>query len=296
MAPKKVAKKVDLAAQTAVQSVTGMDQNVVVQELGQLQVRVQQEFAELQATLTNKLGDVKLVDLAIDEKKKQLQELYGIEAEAAKLEDVKAQRESEEVAADQARQDRETARKEEDSNRAKAVEREQEEYVYNIKKRNDRALVEFETLVEGHKRTEKIRQETLEREWRAREDLLKAQEADVAKMKEQAATFDARVKAEADKAVAIATNSLKRDYTQAQALAAKDIEAAGKLHVAEMNSKDATIVNLNAQIAALTTQLAEARKDAKDVVQKTLDAQSKGEAFAALQKSMEVNAAGGSKK
>jgi hypothetical protein len=66
--------------------------------------------------------------------------------------------------------------------------------------------------------------------------------------------------------------------------------------VCSSDLKDATIANLNAQISALTTQLAEARKDAKDVVQKTLDAQSKGEAFAALQKSMEVNAAGGSKK
>jgi chromosome segregation ATPase len=294
MAKKAATKKAEVVEQqAAVAAVSGLKVHGVVQEIGSLQVSVQETLANLSSTITGKLAQVEQIDLAIATKNSQLQELYGIEGEAAKLEDIKAQREQAEIDFQNEQEERQLRREEEQEEIAKQRQRDEEEHTYSVTRRNQRADQDYAALVDQHKRAEAVRQEELQRGWAQRDAALKAEEAAVAELKKQVESFDARVKAEVDKNVAIVSAQMKKAHEQEMTLTRKDIETAEKLHASEVKSLQATIASLSDQIEALQEQLAAARQDAKSVIEKTLEAQSKGEAFNALKQAMETTSQGG---
>lgn len=274
MAFKKKTKKEEHEAQAATEVVSGLQVGNVVAEIGTLQVDVQNTLAALTATITNKLAQVEQIDKAIGLKQGELQELYSIEKEAMSLEALKAQREADaESWAKRAREENERFN-EEVQQRAKEWAREEEEHKYTLKIRNERANEDYNTLLTRHHREEAIRQETLNREWTAREAALKAQEAEVAEFKRLVAEFDTRLKAEASKAEGIVTSRLNKQHEQEMLLLKKDMDAAKMLHDAELKSNQAAIANMTAQIAQLSRDLDRARQDAKEVTSQALAATS----------------------
>ena len=295
MATKKPTKKAEAEVAQAVATVSTLSAKGVVGDMADLQITVQRQLADLTATITGKFALVEQLDTTIASKQEELKALYDIDAEAAKLEDIKAQREAEEIAAEKERLARQIEAEEEAAEQAKKIAREEEERTYEITQRKARAEADHLALVAKHQYDERVRQQEVDRVAKDREAALKLQETEVAKLKEQAASFEARVKAETDKAVAMATNALKKTYEQEKALAQKDLETAQKLAAAEVASLNKTIESLSEQIDTLKEQLVQAHANAKEIVTKTLEAQSGQSTLAALQKAMETNAQSGKK-
>lgn len=281
---KKTTKKAEVEAQAAVAAVSGLEVSGVISEIGTLQVDLQKTLADISATITNKLAQVEQIDKAIDLKKNELQDLYNIEKEAMSLEDLKAQKELEEDAWNKHVEAQELAQSEKVSEREKMWQREDEEHEYAVKRRNERAEEDYRVLVDRHQRDERIRMEQLQRGWNDREAALKSQENDVAQLRQQVAEFDARLKAEAGKAEAIATNRLTKQHEQEMLIAKKDMEAMKQLHIAEVKGLDNTISSLSERIDRLERELDRARTDAKEVTSQALAATSDRKVAEALHK------------
>lgn len=273
----------EVEAQSVLESVKDLDLNKVVTEIGSLQITVQETLANLSGTLTNKVQQVSQVDAAIRLKEARLQELFNIEKEATSLDDLKAQREQDELDWDAQVVERTETWNEEESERAKARLREEEEHNYKTAQARARAQEEYAALVAKHQRDEAIRQEALNKSWNEREGALKAKEQEFVSLKAQVDGFDAKVKAEVTRAEAIIGNTLKKQYEHEKALLTKDFETETKLNAAKVASYTETVANLQAQIASLESQLAQAHRDSKDVASQALVSASGRQAMDAVQ-------------
>lgn len=273
-AKKTKTKPQDAENQTVLAKAQSADIPTVVKEMGDLQVLVQSSLSNLSAALTSKVQHFSELDKAVSLTEQRIAELHAIEGEVLSLESVKALRATEQEEAVKAKADREAQWAEEDKARAKQWKREFEEHAYTTKMQNQRALDEFNAEVERQKRVELVRQEELLREWSDRENKIKSQEQDVQALRDQAATFEARVKNEVSRAEAIVKNSLERDHKHTLALLAKETETTVRLHQGEVDSFKATIDALRNQVADLTNQLLAARADTKEVATQALQSAS----------------------
>lgn len=282
------AKKDVAEVKAALDVVSKLDVVSVVSQIGSLQVDVQNTLANLSATITGKLGEVDNINKAIAAKKAEIQELYQIDVEAVRLDDIKSQREAEEDEWNLENSRREDEQLELSQNRSKVWKREDEEHNYAVKIRNQRADEEYQDTLAKNQRSEVIRQQTLERRWQDREDILKVQEQEVAKLKETVTGIDARIKQEVGAAEAIVGNRLKRDYEQNLNMLKKDMETATILHKGQVTSLEHTISNLVDQLDGLRGQLETSRQDAKEVTTQALQAASDKVASVAVQKMAET--------
>jgi hypothetical protein len=287
---KKITKKAEAEVKQAVETVGGLTAHDVITEIGNLQVDVQSTLAHLSATITSKLGAVAQIDSAIVAKKEQLQELYGIDAEATKLEEIKSQREAEESKWVLSDTEHNTLLFEEKTFRDKEWAREEEEHVYSVARRRQRAEEDHKGLLEAHQRQEKYRQELLDRNWTDRENSIRSQEAEIGNLRETVQGFDSRLKDEVAKAEAILGSRMKRQYEQETILLKKDMEVSDKLCQSEKLALVQTIQQLQGQISGLNAQLQSARNDVKEVTNQALQAASDKMASAAIQRMADTQA------
>ena len=280
-ATKKTVKK---QSDKVLEAVSCLKPQTVIEEIGALQSTLQGTLAGLSAQISIKLEQMKNVDEAIVLKQNELQELFGIEAEALSLEEMRANCEQEDADWQKQNAERNAAFAEQQKERAKKWQREEEEHAYAIEQKRKRAEEEFNVETSTRRRNEQIRIQDLEKEWKSRSDALAAQEKEVADLKALVAGFDDRLKAEIGKAEAIATSRLKKESEHEIAMLKRDIESERVLNTTKVSAMDDTIVGLQSQIADLNKQLISARTDAKEVTSAALQSASGQQAMAALQR------------
>lgn len=274
-------------ARTVLNTVKELDPAKVVTDVSNLQLSVQSTLANLSASITGKMSQVDTIDTAIKLKEERLKELYGIEKEAITLDDMKAQVEALRIQNELDIEERDARWTEEDNERAKALKRSSDDWNYEFEQKKKRTQEEFDAELQRQKRAEHIRIEALTKEWNDREAALKSRENEYAELRKQVEGFDARLKTEVAKAEAVLTNVMKRQYEHEKALMAKDAESAKILHESQVGSLQATIANLNKQIAEVTSQLQLARADAKEVATQALQSASGRAVSDALQRAMD---------
>jgi hypothetical protein len=269
------------------QSVTGLNLDSVSSSLASTQVEVQQSLADLSGKLVEQLQVLRNVEQAIQLKREELKQLYDMEAAAVELDDLEAQIDARRQAwtEEQAKKVREFHELQSDRN--KQWTRAEEEYKYNISQEHKKAEDAFAGKMAEQAKANKDKQETLEKGWAEREAELKKREKELEDLRTQVANFPEVVKKEVNAAVAVATNSVKKEYETKIVLAAKDSETAGKLAAQEVASLKQVIEKANAQLADQKTQLDQAHRDAKEISAKALESASGRSAMEALQKVLE---------
>jgi hypothetical protein len=278
-------KKIEsVEAQTVLTTVKGMNLPKVVAEVSDLQLSIQSQLAGLSTSLANKISQVEQLDTAITLKEQRLKELHGIESEAITLDDMRAQKEAEQSQWNEDRDLRDAQWQEEEQERQRRWKREEDEYVYTWQQKLQREKEAFEADVARHKRNEAIREETLNKAWTERENAIKAKEAETAELRKQVEGFDAKLKAEVAKEIAVATNALKRQYEHEKALLVKDNEAFVKVAEMKVTAAESKANALSEQIKEIQGQLTEARKDAKEVASQALQSASGRQVAEALQR------------
>lgn len=284
MAVAKTTRRKKNEASKILDAVSGLEAQVVIEEIGSLQNSLQGTLAGVSAQISNKIEQMKNVDEAISLKKQELTETYGIEKEAMSLEDIRARKDEEEKNWEKSKKEREIQWEEEEDERNKRWQREEEERAYEVSQRKKRAQEDFNAEITRARRDEALRKEDLEREWQERENYLIAKEQEFQNLQEQVAGFDDRLKDEVAKAKSVAVNSVKEDYEHQITMLQKDIEAERSLNNAKVSAMDETINGLHAQISDLQKQLVAARADAKEVTNAALDSASGRKTIEAMQK------------
>ncbi len=127
----------------------------------------------------------------------------------------------------------------------------------------------------------------LEKNWTEREAEMKKREMEIEGLRAQVASHPEVVKKEVNAAVAVATNSVKKEYETKIVLAAKDTETAQKLAAQELAAMKLALDKATVQITDLRTQLEQAHRDVKEISAKALESASGRSAMEALQKVLE---------
>ena len=271
----------------ALEAVKDLTLDKMSKEIGAVQCEIQNTLAGAQAKVAQALSIKDQLDKAIELKKEELKQFHEIEVTATTLDELTTSIE-----------DTRKAWAEEQANKAKEFEvqkkerelvwkREEEQYLYTKFQEHKKLENNFKLDMETVERNNKLNQEKLERGWTERENLLKAAEKEVADLRKQVEDFPNKLKAEVDAKVAVATNSVKKDYeTQIKLL---NTETAGtiKLSQQELASANKTIETLSKQIDSLKTQIDQANERVMSISAKALEASAGRETISALQKSLD---------
>jgi hypothetical protein len=269
------------------QSVSGLNMDGVSGTIASTQVEVQKSLAALSAKLVEQLQVLRNVEDAIALKRDELKQLYNIESAAVSLDDldakIEAQRESWQE--EQARKQREFA--EQQSERNKQWARAEEEYQYRLTLEHKKTEDDFAYGMAQREKGNRDKQEVLDKNWTQREDELKKREKELEDLRVQVTNIPEVVRKAENAAVAVATNSVKKEYETKIVLATKDAEMASKLAAQESASLRQALEKATAQLADLKTQLDQAHHDVKEISAKALESASGRSAMEALQKVLE---------
>jgi colicin import membrane protein len=273
------------------QSVSGLNMDGVSTTIASTQVEVQKSLAALSAKLVEQLQVLGNVEEAIKLKREELQQLYNIEAGAVSLDDldakIEAQRES--WTEEQARKQREFA--EQQSERNKQWARVEEEYQYRMAQEHKKNEDQFAYGMAQQEKANRDKQELLDKNWGQREEELKKREKELEDLRVQVAAIPEQVRKAENAAVAVATNSVKKEYETKIVLATKDADTAEKLAAQEVNSLRVALEKAHGQLTELKAQLDQAHHDVKEISAKALESASGRSAMEALQKVLEKDPA-----
>ena len=277
-------KKTKKQSEKVLDVVSTLKPQTVIEEIGALQNTLQGTLAGLSAQISIKLEQMRNVEEAIVLKQTELNELYGIDAEALTLEEMRTQCEQENVDWEKRSVERQAQWEDDEEERAKRWQREEEEHGYEIAQKKKRSQEEYNVEIATRRRAETIRQEDLEKQWKGREEVLVSQEKEVVALKTQVAGFDDKLKADVAKAEAIALNRVKKEYDHEVLMLKKDIESERVLNATKVSALDDTINSLQVQISDLNKQPAQSRTDAKEITSAALQSASGRQAMEALQR------------
>ncbi len=268
-------------------SVSGLTLNGVSNKLASTQVEISKTLGDLSAKLSEQLSVVKAAIVIENEK---LKNLYAIEATAQTLDDINMNIESTRAAWIKENEDRSRREAEQSAEREKLRIRMEEEYAYVTAQKHKKEEDSFRASMLHADKEFKEKQAADEKSWNdnwaKREASLKDREARISELEAIANSMPEKIKGEVDKAVAIATNSLKKDYETKIVLQSKDSESEKKLAAQEIASLNATIAKLNNQMLELQKSLAQAHSDVKDISAKALDSASNRAVADALKDAM----------
>jgi hypothetical protein len=273
--------------QEVLKSVEGLNLESVTSKVTSAQVEVQRTLATVSAQLAEQLQELTNIVEAIKLKKEELQTLHKIEETAMSLdaleEQIAAQRRT--WAEEEAAKKREFA--EMRSERNKQWAREEEEHQYKTAQDHKKVTDSFQALKEQDEKKTREKQEQLEKNWAEREAELKKREQELADLRAFKENAPELIKKEVNGAVAVATNSVKKEYETKIVLAAKDAELEKRLATQETTSLQQRLTQQGAQIEDLKGQVEQAQKDVKEISAKALDSASGRATTEALQRLME---------
>lgn len=274
--------------QKVLNEVKSMTFDTVTKELAGVQVELQQTLAELSGKLAEQWQKLEDVQKAIELKHDELKELHDIEAAATNLDDLQAQ-----IAETKETWGEEQAQWKRDFEEMKAEQRkvwarEQQDYLYEQdqkkRKMEDTMLWEFAQKEKANRE----KQEQLEKTWNEREIELKKREQELNELRQLKEQMPEQIKKAENAAVAVASNSIKKEYEHKQQISQKDAEMEKRLADAKAASDQQTIDKLQALVVDLKAQIEQAHQRVADISTKALDSASGRATTEALQRMMET--------
>jgi len=253
------------------------------------------EIGRTLAGLTDRLtAEVKLLDdvrRAVALERAELDRLHGRDVLASAREQLleeyrqkKAELEAEMRARQaewQAQQDlraRQLKEQEEELRRQRQREREEYEYQKTLDRKKEQDLHEEES--KRLDRALKERQETLSRDWSAREAALKEREQELARFKAEVEQFPGRLQTEVARAVAEAVKAQEERAKQQLALFQKDRETDKQVAALRISGLEDLVTRQTAQIESLQTRLEEARTQVREIAVQAIEGASGARALA----------------
>jgi len=239
-------------------------------------------------------GEVKLLEdltLAVEEKKRELQDLHGIDVTATSL-NLALMDHDTKVAAlaanytqlskelEQAHENKKKDLEAKIAEQKLTNERNQTQFIYDRDLDRQREKDEHEEAMRVQVRANRLKQETLEEGWVKRSEALNEREDALKKSEDRLAGIDEEIRKAVSKAEAIAIASTTRDLTHKFELERQGLNT--KLALAEQAIKIANqqIEVGNANIASLQKQLEAAQERAAGIAEKALDSAAEKKAFA----------------
>jgi colicin import membrane protein len=268
-------------------SVQGLSLDSVSKSITDTQVEVQKVLADLSAKVMERLQQLEQIQEAIGVRQEELQNLHDIEVKATTIDELDEQIARQRRSWEEEQAEKKRAFAEMQSERNKQWKREEEEYQYKLAREHRGLEDSFQALMEKQQKANADRQEQLDKSWAEREAELKKRETELVELrtfKEQAPEM---VKKEVNAQVAVATNSVKKEYETKMVLSAKDAETEKRLAEQTIKSLQETIAKQQAQLEEMKAQREHALKAVQEISGKALESASGRATTDALQRILE---------
>jgi hypothetical protein len=232
---------------------------------------------------------------------KEIEELHGKEVIASSLKDAIAEHDAKvaelenEISSMKAAWEQEQADHNEQINKQirEANEnrrKEETEYNYNLSQNRKKAEDAYNFQRSTIDRANQDKDTLLKKGWDEREAALKAKETEFVALKARVDNITNEIKAEVNKEVAIATSAQKRTYEHEKALADQVAASEKRLSLLEIAGLKETIAKQASDLAKLSAELGEARKENVALATKALESSS-GQATLAAMKDFQAQQA-----
>ena len=266
----------------------------VTQSLTKAGLDITKTLHSVRELFESEISALQTIKEAIEAKQEELEELYDKEVIAASLTDLVLQYEARKA----------ELLKTEDEAR-KAWTKEQTDHACTIRERNDSLMKERVRENEEFEYTKNIERRNAEDAWKSkhtkqvqelvaiesdkikswaeRENALAKSEAEVAAGKSKLDSFDATVKAEVDKHVAVISNAIKSKYETEARIKSLEFDGEKKLLDRDNVSLRDLIGQKDKEISQLRAALDRKESEVKEVAVAAMNAQSGKQALAAVQ-------------
>jgi hypothetical protein len=276
---KKVAKE---RSQTLIAKATQKSHETVVKSLAQLKLSLTESLDAISTQLTAELTTLKEVQEAIRAEQDNLNNLHDIVAEADSLQALllahKDQKErfEQEMVSLRAKWTEEKALHQKSeaelaSEVAKRRQRDEDQYSYDTKKRRQAEDDQIQAARLTEERTHKEKLDQLSEQVTSREEAVAAQEQELVSLRAQVAQSEERSKKDVATAVAIATNSLKKDLNHDHAVEKLGLENKLSLKEAELVARQTRIDELLKQNRELDEKAKSATDKVQSIAEKAID-------------------------
>jgi hypothetical protein len=263
-------------AHAAVQVAEALSGGNVSREIFDLKTEVARLLTDLSEKLDTQVARFRELQKAIAVKEAEIQELYGIEKQAASLaalieaqaraktqfkadsgeeqQRLEAEMAATRVAWTKEQKDREQTWKETIAADVQKRERDKTEFQYAFQREQQQIRDKFNDEQSKLERALAEKKATVDKDLAERTKLLKEAEAELTGLRTKAAAFPAELDAAVNKAVKEATDRQKNEHAAAQNLAKKEFEGERNVLNARLDSLQATVKHQAEQIAKLTQQ------------------------------------------
>jgi colicin import membrane protein len=272
-------------------SVGGVSVESVVGNISSLGLEISKALASVSGRLVEEVERLAAVREAVRIEQAELARLHKIDVAATALDQLVAEhaRQRAEFDADMARQRSgwseetkatERERKEQEEALRRQRQREIEEYEYKKTQERKKAQDKYDEEQRQVEKKNREKQEALEKSWEQREASLKEQEVELARLKKEVDTFPARLQKEIDQSAARAAQAADARFEQQAALLRKDQDAERRVAELEIRTLRETVAQQAAQVAALQSQLEEAKRQVQEIAVKAIEGASGARALA----------------
>lgn len=282
----------------AVADSAGLTVEKVTQSLTKAGLDISKTLNSVRELFESEIADLQTIKDAIKAKQEELEQLFDKEIVATSLRELVLLYESRKQALATSEEETRRAWAKESADHAAEVKarneqlmkertREQEEYAYNqtIQRRNSEEM--WKASLTQKLRDQKETEDKLSKNWEEREELLKKHEAEVAASKAKLDNFDALVKAEVDKQVAIISNSLKKQHETDLKIKTMEFDSAQKFAAHDNDILKATVAAKDKEVQSLRAALEKKDSEVREVAIAAMQSQSGKQALAAVQEAVQ---------
>lgn len=296
------------AAQAAVGAADALSLENVVKDITQLRSSVGKTLSQIAENLESEVDKYQQVKKAIEEKEKELTEIYDIQRQAVSLAALieTQQRRRDEFEAGMARQReeldaeitqtraqwdterkaREGELKEQAAIDAKARQRERDEYQYKFTREQQQAKDQFADEKARIERDLTLRREELERQLSEREAVVAAKEKQLAQLAERVGRFPAELEAAVAMATKEAAERAKAESASREELLKQQFAGEKNVQAARIAALDAAVKDQAEQVKQLAARLEKAYGQVQEVAVRAIEGASQSKAFAGLQQAL----------
>lgn len=247
----------------------------VVGSLAALKVKTTAALDSISSSLSSEIEVLKEVQEAITAQQANLKNLHGIVAEANSLQALQLAHEDERRQFDEMMVQARRTWEEDKKAGILARSRDDEQYRYDLEKR--RRAEDDAVMAQRAQLTAQFNADLAKRsmEVELREKAVAGREAEFKALQEQVAKFDETLKKDTSTAVAIATNSLKKDLTHEHTIKTLEFQNTIKLKETEIVQLNNRIGELVKQVQTLDTEYKAASTKVQQIAEKAIDGASR---------------------
>jgi colicin import membrane protein len=272
-------------------TVDGVSVEGVAQSISVLSVQISKALAEVSDDLIAEVQRLASVREAVTLERAELDRLHKIDVAATALDQLvqdydskkhalEAEMSNQRVEWDAEVKARERADKEYDESARKQRQRETDEYEYKKTVERKKVQDKYDEEMRALEKKNREKQEGLEKSWQERETGLREREEELVRLRQEVGGFPSRLQAETERARSEAIHQTEQRFEQQVLLTTKEREGERRLSDLQIKSLEESVARQAVQIAALQTQVDEAKQQVQDIAVKAIEGASGARALA----------------